>query len=148
MAMKKNYLLKKIKNKKGFVILFAITLSSIVLAIALGVANIAFREIRFSTSTKDSNDAFFAADTGTEAVLFQDKDFTLCAPNPGQTKTCDYTIVNIGGSGSSCAKISITKDDTTSTTKTTIISKGYSVGDGACASSNQNRVEREIKTNY
>src|SRR3989344_7795571 len=57
----------------GFVILFAVMISSIILAIALGVSNIAFKEIKFSTSVKDTNDAFFAADTGLECALFNDK---------------------------------------------------------------------------
>ena len=66
---------KKIKSKKqaGFVILFAVTISSIILDIALGVANISFREMKFSTNVKDSNNAFFAADTGLEYVLMNDK---------------------------------------------------------------------------
>ena len=50
-------IIKKIKKNRGFVILFAVTLSSILLAIALGVANIALKEIRFGTSAKDTNEA-------------------------------------------------------------------------------------------
>ena len=36
----------------GFVILFAVSIASIVLAIALGIANIAYKEIKFTTSAK------------------------------------------------------------------------------------------------
>src|SRR3989338_6549604 len=65
--------LKKSKKNKGFVLLFAVTLSSILLAIALGVSNVAFRELRFSTNARSTNDAFFAADTGIECALNYDK---------------------------------------------------------------------------
>src|SRR3989344_9100858 len=59
--------------RSGFVILFAVTLSSILLSVALGVANVALREVGFSTSARDSSDAFLAADTGAECALFYDK---------------------------------------------------------------------------
>ena len=63
---------KNTKNR-GFVILFAVTISSILLALAIGVANIALKEVKFNTSAKDTNNAFFAADTAIEYALFQDK---------------------------------------------------------------------------
>src|SRR3989338_669621 len=59
--------------RSGFVILFAVTLSAILLAMALGISNIAFKEVRFGTNARDPNDAFFAADTGLECSLFNDK---------------------------------------------------------------------------
>ena len=46
-------MIKKIQNNKyyknGFVILYAMVISSILLAITLGVLNIALKEINFST---------------------------------------------------------------------------------------------------
>ena len=54
----------KIKKNKGFVLIFAVTLAAILLSIALGISQIALKEIKFGTSAKDTNDAFFAADTG------------------------------------------------------------------------------------
>ncbi|OGI94589.1 hypothetical protein A3A03_02535 [Candidatus Nomurabacteria bacterium RIFCSPLOWO2_01_FULL_40_18] len=67
-------MIKKIKKlKSGFVILFAVTISAIILAIALGVSNIAFREIKFGTNARGSNDAFFAADVGAECALLYDR---------------------------------------------------------------------------
>ena len=79
----------QIKNNRGFVILFAVTLASILLTISLGVSNIALREIKFSTSAKDTNDAFFAADTGTECALFNDKPPTrFPVAGPATPLTC------------------------------------------------------------
>ena len=139
-----------IKNNKGFVILFAVTLASILLAIALGVANIALKELKFGTSARDTNDAFFAADTGIEYVLFNDKYPTSAyVPGSGTTQTWNIIVSGLGSLGSSCAKVSITKNNTVQPfTTTNIISKGYNIGDASCNSSNPDRIERELKTNY
>jgi hypothetical protein len=137
-------MIKKIKKNRGFVILFVVTLSSILLAIALGTANIALKEIKFGTSTKDTNNAFFAADAGAELALFNDK-----TPNFYPIGTTNFIVSGLG-SGLSCAKVSVFKDNTTSPPSiiTTVISKGYNIGDAACLSSNPDRIEREIIVSY
>ena len=144
-------IIKKIKKNKGFVILFAVTLSSILLAISLGVANIALKEIKFGTSAKDTNDAFFAADTAIEYALFNDKPpSSSFLPSPGTLQTWDFVVPNLGGGGISCAKVNVEKDNTNPPSTTTrIISKGYNIGDPVtCSSSNPDRIERELKITY
>src|SRR3989338_2121518 len=84
--------------RSGFVILFAVVISSIVLAITMGVANIALKEIRFSTSAKDTNEAFFAADTGAECAFFNDKSLATAFPYTGGGTTpifCGGASVNV-----------------------------------------------------
>ena len=144
-------MIKKFQKKKGFVILFAVTISSILLSIALGVASVAFRELKFGTSARDSNDAFFAADTGAEYALVHDKSASSSyVPAPGTNQSWSFVVSGLGSLGSSCAKVTVSKDTTTNPpyTYSTIISKGYNVGDALCDSSSSNRVEREIKLNY
>ena len=145
---------QKIKKNKGFVILFAVTLAAIVLSIALGVSEIALKELKFSTSAKDTNDAFFAADTGIEYVLFNDQPEI---PSPWQTDpenpsllSWEEIITGLGSEGASCAIITIEKDNTADplSTETTITSKGYNVGDASCNWPNPDRIEREIETRY
>lgn len=161
--MKKNNL-KKIKindgltqyrrrksSGSGFVILFAVTLSAILLAIALGVANIALKEVKFSTSAKDTNNAFFAADTGIEKALFEDKSST--SPTEEGEIHASFFVANLGSENFSCANVGITKTttmnaDSSLSTVTTIISKGYNIGNESCTSTNPDRVEREIKVSY
>src|SRR6188472_3700914 len=113
----------KIKKNKGFVILFAVTISSILLAIALGVANIALKEVKFGTSAKDTNNAFFAADAAIELVLFNDKAptsaYTLVSPETSHT--WNIVVTGLGSAGGSCAKVTILK---TNTPTTTITSRG------------------------
>lgn len=153
--------------RSGFALLFAVTLSAIVLSIALGVANIALKEVKFGTSAKATNEAFYAADTGVECALFNDK-----SENPGffdgaskifclnDYLTLDnfsspwgFILTGLGEEGRSCAKVVVTKylDPIDGVTiRTTINSKGYDVGQGYPSSCDPvlNSVEREVETNY
>lgn len=149
-----------VKNSRsGFVILFVVTLSSILLSIALGVANIALKEVKFGTSARDANDAFFAADTGIECALFYDyakgsnNSFGGTGPNPiqclggditinGASPTWDFKVLGLGSSGQGCAKVTVNK--TVTPPLTTIISKGYNDGGPSCTQGS-NSVERELE---
>lgn len=144
------------KKNSGFVILFAVTLSAILLSIALGVSNIAVKELKFSTSAKETSKAFFAADTGIEAVLFADlKGGLYPAPIGGEVGSWDPIIISsLGGEipATGCAIITIQKDYSNfpDPMVTTIVSKGYNLGGDTalCESTNPNRIEREIKVSY
>ncbi len=146
----------------GFVILFAVTLAAILLSIALGVSNVALREIKFGTSAKDTNEAFFAADIGDECALVNDKstsnvfmDSGLGTPiqiNCNNSKIdvakdsgrpfWRFNVSGLGNGGQSCASVTV---DKTVVDRTTVISKGYNF---SCVSTSPNLVEREIKVSY
>ena len=160
---------KNIKENRGFALLYAILISSMLLAIGLGVANVSFKEAKFSTSAKDTNDAFFAADTGAECALFYDRvnptsnAFDITPINPitcaGNTITVTpsgspatfwiFTVPLLGNASKGCAKVTV--DKTTAVTE--VISKGYNVGSGgtppnATCTQSANSVEREIDLTY
>lgn len=148
-----------LQKNKGFVMLFAVTLSAILLSIALGVANIAFKEVRFSTNARDTNDAFFAADTGAEYVLFEDLknnsyNYGLISGDRSGKSWFILPIIGLGSTGAGCAVVTINKSTQVDGggneyIQTTIISKGYNIGDSfTCTLINPNRVEREIKVTY
>jgi hypothetical protein len=67
------------KKQKGFVILFAILVAAIVLAIAIGISNVAYKEILLSASARESHYSFFSADTGAECALYYDLKLDLFA---------------------------------------------------------------------
>lgn len=138
-------MIKKLKKNRGFVILYAVTLSAILLSIALGVANIALKEIKFSTSAKDTNEAFFAADTGIEQVLYNDKTPDTY-PAGGDKVTVD--IVGLGSAGQGCVIVTI--DKITDPAKAVFTSKGYNNGGGGGANCQPsvNAVERELEVTY
>jgi hypothetical protein len=154
------------RDRSGFVVLFAVTLSAIFLSIALGVANTSFKEVSFSISSKDSNDAFLAADTGSECALFYDRsdgtNFPIGGPGissvscagsatipvsfslNGTISLYQFTITGLGSSSNGCAKISISKDTSADPALVSVTSSGYNMGDATCSSSNVHRVEREL----
>ena len=139
------------KNKgAGFVMLFAITISAIVLAIALGVANIAFKEIKFGSDARDTNDAFFAVDTGIESALFGDKPPNhICTVVPPATScSFSFAISQLGSLGQSCVNVIVNK--TTSPPIITITATGYNTGGNIAGSCNppQNSMERQFTVTY
>ena len=152
-------------NNSGFVILYAVMLSSILLAIAIGVADISLKEIKFGTSAKETNEAFFAADTAAECALYYDRSapennaFTGTA---AATMTCagdtptitpsgtppnywSFSLIGLGESGQGCAKVTV---DKSALPKTKIISKGYNNGVGSNCTPGSNTVERELELTY
>jgi hypothetical protein len=136
----KQNLIKNIKKDKGFVILFAVVLTSIILSISLGLADITYKEISFGTSAKNTGDAFFAADTGVECALYYDfkwvqtingyqnpfgyndpsgtNPLTLeCAGNQfgfigGYSASGPWTFIldNLSSTGKACVIVTVTKD--------------------------------------
>lgn len=159
----KYFFLVKFQPNRGFVMLFTVTISSILLSIALGIINISMNEVRFSTSARDTNDAFFAADIGAECALFFDNSdpdlnaFTGIAEMRcnktniklnGSAPSWNFVFTGLGSSEQSCAKVTVVKNVIDPYTFTTITAKGYNIGDADCESTSSNRVEREIRLSY
>ncbi len=59
-------------EEKGFVVLIAVLVSGLLITIGIFIANIAIKEIALSNSSKNSQKAFYAADSAAECVLYQD----------------------------------------------------------------------------
>ena len=156
----------KIQKNRGFVILFAMMISSIILMIALGVTNIATNEIKFSSSAKNTNDAFFAADTGAECALMNDKStgtsFPVGTQEGEQNVSCSgnsiktikinnsWTFDIVSFESTWCAKVKVSKETLENNlVRTTIISKGYNIGKiGNDCIQIENSVERQIELTY
>lgn len=157
-------MIKVIKKNNGFVLLYAVTLAAIFLSLALGVGAIALKENLFSTSAKNTNNAFFAADSGVECALYYDKSGgsgsafidqatispILCNNNSvavteSPTNVWTFAIPALGGSNLGCAKVTVNK-----TSGTTITADGYNNGGsaGGCAPVKSTAVERELSTSY
>ncbi|MFA5987510.1 MAG: hypothetical protein WC797_02570 [Candidatus Paceibacterota bacterium] len=67
-------MIKKQKQiKAGFIMLFTILVSGVVLAAALGISRIVVKEILLASIGADSQQAFFAADSGAECALYWNK---------------------------------------------------------------------------
>lgn len=60
------------KQQQGFTILFAVIISALVLSIGLSIANITLKQIKISSLGRESQVAFYGADSGSECVLYHD----------------------------------------------------------------------------
>jgi len=153
------------------VLLFAVTLAGILLAVAVGVTNVALKEVSFSSSARAGADSFSASDTAAECALWHDRagSAVFSSGSPGsQTITCagvsginvtksgsspnvtwSFGVPGLGSSVASCALVTVEKDFNNSTTRVTAL--GYNIansGDQACASSALNRTERALEVSY
>lgn len=152
---------KLLQKNKGFVVLFTVLIASVVLAMALGIANIALKQIVLTASATDANKSFYAADMGVECALYHDLKLTT-AFEPGwtgaigcgevtlipvmqQTPGSDIFIFEINipsPSGDACADVTVNKS---SLSLTVVTSRGTN---SLCGFSGSRTVERVIEVTY
>ena len=116
-------------NKAGFTLFVAMVVSSLLLAVGFSISNIILKQLLLAGSGKDSQVAFYAADSGAECAQFWDAKAAngdpLTADGPFATSTtapdfnmkCGTGLVNVMG------KVVDTK------TATTTIAIDYSSSD-------------------
>ncbi len=150
--------------QSGFTLLIAIAITGTLLLVATGIVNLAVKQSLISSSGKESQLAFYAADTGMECALYWD------AKNPSADQSAfaitTTTLINcnkdsanpanqwtVGGSAVSvislitflpdpyCAIVTVTKNGNGTTL---IESKGYNT----CDPANPRRVERAVRATY
>ena len=156
----------RLQQSKGFAILFTVLISAIILAIALGVTSISYQEIVLSSSAKEGNIAFFAADAGAECALYWDTlgAFDQAPKIPvcnGLGSVVSYSIDNFIStfrirlnSGQNCAIVSVDKNaviDSLATPPilgTKIESLGYNVACNLVNAGGPRIVERAIRVTY
>ncbi len=147
----------KLRTEKGFTLLIAVLISGVLLAIGLAIFNITIKEILLSSSGRDSQFAFYAADSGIECALYWDQKEVGFATSTTSTISCnDTSILDVGGVGYDtpmvfqfevggfCSVVSVIKSETHPRTK--IESKGYNT---TCDNVvNPRRIERAIRVTY
>lgn len=148
------------KNQKGYAILFTVIIVSAISVIAAGISNAIYKQIVLSSLARDSQTAFYMADTASDCALLFDMEirgtidgFELLENYPWSCGGFDmnvnpeisgnYTIEPSGSDGSNltpCYRVSTTKNGIS----TTIIANGYNI----CNKNNIRTVERQIKIVY
>lgn len=146
---------------KGFTIFIAIIVASTLLLIVAGVTSLAVRQSLISSTGRESQYAFYAADSGMECALYWDvKNFrdgtSAFATSTGVPIFCNNSgDLNVGGNpqstftftlspDSSCATVTVSKFYQGSNLVTSIESRGYNT----CDSANSRRVERALRAVY
>ena len=79
----------KTNHQQAFVILYAVLLVSIVLIISLSLFNIVYRQLILSATIRDSQYAFFAADSALDCVKYWDRTYSY-------DKVIDATVKPFG----------------------------------------------------
>lgn len=150
-------------KNKGFTLFISIIVTGTLLLIATGIVNVALKEAFITRAARESQYAFYAADTGIECALYWDvknpTGVSAFATTTGTTIYCNKDGANlsnewvVGGSYESqipqitflpdpyCAEVTITKGVDNSTR---IESKGYNT----CDPTSANRVERSVRVTY
>lgn len=155
--------------------LFSVLVSSVLLSIGLSIFNLTVKELLLSSSGRESQFSFYAADSGTECMLYWDFKGTNifatssssrtpspaapeCAGqainiNPSQTTGSSATtqfsfqIPNTLPSGAS-APYCVTVSVTKTVNNNIITTSVDSRGYNTCDTSDQNRVERALRVRY
>lgn len=154
---------------RGITLLIAIIFASVVLTVSLALLDISYKQVILASSAKQSQNAFYSADSAMECALYWDQQqnafsYTAsplltsgisCVNQEGTSKAIAFppntstvsgttrtTIFSIpcNASGSQ-ASVRIEK---TSTASTTIFTSGYST----CDSTDPRRIERGLKSTY
>jgi Tfp pilus assembly protein PilX len=86
-------------NQRGFALLFSVLVSSLLLSIGLSIFSIAIKELSISTSGRQSQLAFYAADSGRECARYWDRKFgtwpTLANGDTADAMFCNGQTVTI-----------------------------------------------------
>jgi len=150
--------------KRGFALLYSVLVASLLLAIGLSIFNITIKELVLSSSARDSEFAFFAADTGTDCALYWDyvggafstEDPAASVNCAGQTAPVTTEVdgensthafsLDLGADNPYCTDVTVEKTSIEGGLfrSTTIVSRGYNT----CDAENPRRVERAIRVNY
>jgi hypothetical protein len=159
---------KKIKKNSGFTLVVAVMLTSLLLMISFVVANVALKQLVISQSSKESQYAFYNAESGMECAIYWDVigggGASQFDPDAAGAINCNGQSVDtgdplhspetgtsvVGGSANSifsfnlakgCVIVRVTKE---TDGDTVIDSRGYNT----CVSGNIRRVERGIELTY
>lgn len=155
----------KTNDSAGFTLLLAVLVAGLLLSIGLAIFNITIKELLLASIGRESQFAFYAADTGTECALYWDLQEDAFATSTGSQISCGGQIAvvpgtddpaTVGGNGFGvasvfqidfapepyCATVAVTKFEDPS--RTTVESRGFN----SCDTGNPRRVERAIRVQY
>lgn len=149
------------RTDKGFTLLIAIVITATLLLVSTGIVSVAVKEAFISSSARESQHAFYAADTGIECAIYwdvrnesgisafatstqsqincnNDNEGPFTVGGPTGVSTFEFDFDSTGNPY--CAVVTVTK----SGNLTLIESRGYNT----CDPLNRRRVERAVRVGY
>lgn len=145
--------------QSGFTALIAIVVTSTLLIVSTAIVTISVKQADISSVGRESQYAFYAADTGIECALYWDvknpAGFSAFSTSTGSQITCNNQTFVVGGSSQSSFSLNLTPDPYCATVNITKFYEGNeirtemeSLGYNTCDSSNLRRVERAVRVTY
>lgn len=84
---------------RGFTLLIAVILTSVLVSVGMALFDIAYKQIVLTGAVRSSQYAFYAADTGLECALFWDQTVNaFSAAAPRASITCGGSTIAVSGS--------------------------------------------------
>lgn len=150
------------RSQRGFTLLLAVLISSILIAIGSAIFNIVSKEIVLSSAGRESQFSFYAADTGIECALYWDSKDAFSTSSPKSDIACGGAQVSnyataydagtllrtttfsfaLGPTSAPCTTVTVVKGGNPVTTS--VSSFGYNT----CVLDNPLRLERAIRVQY
>ena len=146
---------------RGFTLFVAMVIMGSLLLISSGIVGLAVKQARIAAASRDSQHAFYAADTAMECAIYWDvnhpEGISAFDPSRSTTITCNGQSFIVGGSSESwiddpsitfapdpyCAKVRVTK-----TGVSPVITEIEAFGYNTCDAANLRRVERAVQATY
>jgi Tfp pilus assembly protein PilX len=155
--------------QRGFTLLIAIILSTVALVVGLALADVAYKQVVLSSTARNSQVAFYRADSAMECALYYDQQFAAFSVGStfnqatmscGGTPPINYveTALSDGGvktifdvpcaTGDRSATVTIYKQTSGTCTASGAKNCFYATGFNSCFNSAPNRFERGVKAFY
>lgn len=160
-------------SPRGFTLLISLVLTGVILAVAIALADLAYKQIVFSSVARQSQIAFYNADSAIECALYWDQKYnhfgfskvnfpnitcgnqSIAITNSGVSggiRTTSFSIATTSTqcpSGGTLATVTIRKTNGTATCNSVgstncIFAAGYNT----CNASDPRRIERGLKVQY
>jgi Tfp pilus assembly protein PilX len=163
----KNYIANRIPQQRGFTLLIALILASVTLVVGLALADVAYKQIVLSSTARNSQLAFYRADSAMECALYYDQQFASFNDNAALSITCESQSITVtksslpdggikstfnvpcAGSGQS-ASVVIYKQNSGTCSSSSLTGKNciYTSGYNTCSTTDPNRFERSLRVVY
>lgn len=155
-----------IKNQpRGFTLLIAVVLTSVLLSVGLALLDISLKQVTLSSTARQSQYAFYAADSAMECALYWDQQMNVFVYDfPGSQGN---TALNVKCGGLDVSNYSVSQSGGIRTTKYSVPCAGgglnawvevhknqsgvtniYTNGYNVCSETDPRRIERGLKVFY
>lgn len=155
-------------DNRGFTLLIAALVASVVLSIGIAIFNIVQKEVLLSALGRDSQFAFYTADSAADCALYWEvRHERFASSSPPTDVSCDGQTASVSAStqtdpfgawqsttfsyeyapGELCARVEVIKTRVGATVGTTIHADGFSVACAAVDTSNR-ALQRSVELQF